>query len=152
LASPLPAPIPPANPATNTNPVLNYRILRGPRVASDEPLQLPEDIGIDLNTNVQYGNPLPTVLTSVTAIDANTNKVAGTIDILFSPKGALVGRGTATDAIYLWVRDTGLNLFEGDNTLVVIYTRTGAVAAYPVNNTQGQDPYAFAKAGRASGL
>jgi prepilin-type N-terminal cleavage/methylation domain-containing protein len=152
LASPVPVQIPQANPAANTNPVMNYRILRGPRVIGDEQLQLPDEIGIDLNTNVAYGNPLPTVLTSTTPINATTNKVAGTIDILFSPQGAVVGRGTATEAIYLWVRDTSLNLFEGDNTLVVTYTRSGAVSAYPVNNTSGQDPYAFAKTGRASGL
>jgi hypothetical protein len=143
LASPLPATL------SKTNPVMNYRIIRSPRVVGEEQLQMPTDIGIDLNTNVQYGNPLPVVLTSVTQINPTTNKVAGTIDILFSPSGAMIGRGVSTDAIYLWVRDTTLPLFQGDNTLVTVQVRTGATFAFPVNNTPGGDPYAVAKTGRA---
>jgi prepilin-type N-terminal cleavage/methylation domain-containing protein len=142
LASTLPAQIPQANP------VANYRILRTPRVSADDPIDLPDDIAIDLTTNTTYGNPLPTN----TITDPVSGTTTTTIDILFAPSGAVVGRGTSTEAIYLWVRDTSLNLFEGDNTLVVVYVRTGMAAAYQVNDTQGQDPYAFAKNGRASGL
>ncbi len=148
LASPLPVQI------AASNPVAAYRIIRTPRVAGDEQLQMPDDIGIDLNTNAVNGLSLPMTITFTGPVNAsnNTQPVAGTIDILFSPQGAVVGRGTASDALYLWVRDTTLNLGEGDNTLVVVYTRSGAVAAYPVNNNPGQDPYSFAKTGRASGL
>jgi prepilin-type N-terminal cleavage/methylation domain-containing protein len=131
LASPLPAPIPAANPA------MNYRIIRAPRVQGEDQLQMPADIIIDLGTNTTYGNPLPQ--------DPLTN----TIDILFSPSGAVIGRGTSTDSIYLWVRDSTLPLFLGDNTLVAVQVRTGAVFAFPVNNTAGGDPYAIAKTGRA---
>jgi prepilin-type N-terminal cleavage/methylation domain-containing protein len=131
LASPLPAAIPQANP------VMNYRIIRAPRVQGEDQLQMPADIIIDLGTNAAYNNPLPK--------DPLTN----TIDILFSPSGAVIGRGTSTDSIYLWVRDSTLPLFLGDNTLVAVQVRTGATFAYPVNNAAGGDPYAFAKTGRA---
>jgi prepilin-type N-terminal cleavage/methylation domain-containing protein len=120
--------------------VANYRILRGPRVSSDDPVSLPADIIIDLNTNTQYGNPLP------------LNTVTKTVDILFSPSGAVIGRGTAGDALYLWVRDSTVpDPKKGDPTLVTIQVRTGAVLAYPVDNVS-PDPYALAKTGRASGL
>jgi prepilin-type N-terminal cleavage/methylation domain-containing protein len=155
LASPLPAPILPGNPVTN------YRIIRSPRVVGDEPLQMPVDIAIDLNTNVLYGNPPPMVLTSITKINATTNQVTGTMDILFSPSGAVVGRGTAGDAIYLWVRDLTLPMQppEGDHTIVTIQVRTGAAFAYPVDTTPNPNypasgapllhPYAIAQTGRA---
>jgi prepilin-type N-terminal cleavage/methylation domain-containing protein len=131
LASPLPAAIP------QTNPTLNYRIIRAPRVQGEDQLQLPADIIIDLGTNTAYSNPLP------------VNPASNTIDILFSPSGAVIGRGTSTDSIYLWVRDSQLPLFQGDNTLVAVQVRTGAVFAFPVDNTAGGDPYSIAKTGRA---
>jgi hypothetical protein len=143
LASPLPASIPAANPT------MNYRIIRAPRIQGEDQLQMPADIVIDLGTNTTYGNPLP------------QDPLTSTIDILFSPSGAVIGRGTSTDSIYLWVRDSTLPLAQGDNTLVAVQVRTGATFAYPVDNTPNpnypadksgrplQNPYSIAQTGRA---
>jgi prepilin-type N-terminal cleavage/methylation domain-containing protein len=139
LDSPLPVAI------TLANPALNYRILRSPRVVGEDQLQLPSEIVIDLDTNTKYGNPLPWN----TITDPVTNTTTSTLDILFSPSGAVIGRGTSGDAIYLWVRDSTLPLFQGDNTLVAVQVRTGAAFAFPVDNTPAGDPYSIPKTGRA---
>jgi prepilin-type N-terminal cleavage/methylation domain-containing protein len=139
LASPVALPIPLTT---------HYRIVRAPRPAGDEQLQMPEGIAIDVSTNamdwdiapgVKYRNPLP------------VDPLTGAIDILFAPSGAVIGRGTNVDTIYLWVRDSNLPLFQRDNTIVAVFTRTGAVAAHPADNST-PDPYRFTKDGRASGL
>jgi prepilin-type N-terminal cleavage/methylation domain-containing protein len=139
LASPLPAAIPAGNPT------MNYRIIRSPRVQGEDQLQMPGDVIIDLGTNTTYNNPLPWN----TVTDPVTNTTTSTLDILFSPSGAVIGRGTSGDSIYLWVRDSLLPLFQGDNTLVAVQVRTGSVFAFPVDNTPGGDPYSIAKTGRA---
>ena len=115
-----------------------------PRVVGEEPVTLPDDIAIDLTTNITYGNTLP--------IDPQT----GMIDILFSPSGAVIGRGTTETPIFLWVRNVNLPppnngpLF-GDPTIIAIYPRTGSTAAHPIN-TRTANPYAYALDGRWSGL
>ncbi|MCI0456978.1 MAG: type II secretion system GspH family protein [Gemmataceae bacterium] len=118
----------------------NYRIVRRPRTAGDEPQLLPEGVIIDLATD-KLGT-LP------------RDPLTGTIDILFAPSGAVIGRGSGADSIYLWVRDETLPLYEGDNTIVVIHTRSGALAAHPVDQAgkSGGDPYSLTKDGRASGI
>src|SRR5262249_5782474 len=94
----------------------NYRIIRTPRLAGDESQKLPDSVIIDLSTDTL--NTLP------------RDPLTGTIDILFAPSGAVIGRGTASESIYMWVRDEGLPLYEGDNTIVVVYSRSGALAAH----------------------
>ena len=134
LASPLPAAIPYATASFQFG-TANYRVLRSPRVVGEDQLQLPADIIVDLGTNAATGQPIP------------VDPVTSTIDILFSPSGAVITRGTMQDAIYLWVRDSNLPVYQGDNTVVAIQVRSGAVFAYPVNNAPGGDPYLFAKTG-----
>ncbi len=124
----------------------NYRIIRRPRPAGDEPQLLPEGVIIDLATD------LDTTTNSFRTLPKDP--LTGTIDLLFAPSGAVIGRGSGADSIYLWVRDQALPLYEGDNTIVVIYTRSGALAAHPVDpaGKSGGDPYSFTKDGRASGI
>jgi prepilin-type N-terminal cleavage/methylation domain-containing protein len=131
-------------PADISVPTADYRIERAPRVLGDETMQMPDNIGIDLNTNVQYGNPLP---------PQNNPAAPGCIDIIFSPRGEMLGN-TGADRIILWVRDyqSYTDPTLGEPTLVVVFPRSGKAAAYPVNldpNYQpvnGQlNPYALIK-------
>jgi hypothetical protein len=137
-----------------------------PRVGA-APLALPENVAIDVSTNSAYGSPLP------------LNSATGNIEILFSPAGQVMGLGSGSDKIQLWLRDTSADstanvvmtpgpqldpnaTFQGDQVLVTVYVRTGAIAANTVNTTLDNgnpgplqkyvDPYAFTKDGRSSGL
>jgi prepilin-type N-terminal cleavage/methylation domain-containing protein len=147
--------------------ITQWRIIRAPRVLRGEPdLQLPQNVVIDLGTNFdptpyspysgqafQYNGSLP--------IDPGT----GSVDILFSPSGAISGRSPGTsgptqvrDRIVLWVRDAmqdpppdpvpgyaandpnhvlGTAEFGGQPTLITIYRNTGFIAAHPVDPTPG---------------
>ncbi len=110
----------------------HYRIIRQPRPAGDDPVSLPQDVVLDLSPGTNKINP-------------------PSLDIVFAPSGEVIGTNTGTDSIYLWVRDETLLLHQGDNTLVVVYSRSGAIAAHPVDRPPN-DPYSFAKEGRSSGL
>ncbi len=132
-------------------PYTQYRILRGPRpVFGEQPLVMPQDVGIDIETNTIYGNALP--------------GYANKLDILFSPDGPIVGRGTTTGRIILWVRDYTQRLQTDDQTLIVVHARTGFISAHkvditpdpnpPLNNPKHifLNPYSFTQDGRTSGL
>ena len=105
----------------------NYRILRAPRVSGEEKLSLPQNIAINVATNATYaaapfGNALAT----------NSD---GNIDILFAPSGNVIGDQAGTDKIILWVCDTSLanTPWDGEPTLITVYTRSGLVAPVPVD-------------------
>jgi type II secretory pathway pseudopilin PulG len=140
LASPVTA----INPATGQHYALpetsEYRIIRAPRVMGEDALQMPSEVVIDINTNM----PAPTGFNNPLRIVNNT------IDILFAPSGRVIGWAPGNETICLWVRDTTLPLREGDNTIVAVHVRSGAIAAHPVPRTGS--PYAFTSDGRASGL
>jgi hypothetical protein len=120
LASPVPQAI--------TTATTVFRIIRAPRVVGEEPLDMPNNIAIDLNTNGTYSNPLP--------------GGSGGIDILFSPSGAVLSN-TGSDRLILWVRDITLpNVTDGAPTLIVTYLRSGLIASYQVN-PNGANPYSF---------
>jgi hypothetical protein len=130
LFSPLPAQV--------TVPTMNYRIERAPRVMGDEPESMPANIAIDAATNAQFGIPLP------------VNRQDGTLDILFSPKGEVL-LPAASPPIILWIDDVTLaGPFQGAPTLMVVFPRSGKIAAFEVNpdpNFLGTNglayPYAF---------
>lgn len=120
----------------------SYRIMRQPRLlAGEEPLQLPQDVAIDVGRSLPA--PFP----------ARQPPGSPLVywEIVFSPSGRVVGTGAGNAPIALWVRDVTLDAnAPGDQTLVVIYPRTGLIAAHPV--AQGADPYQFIRDGRASGF
>jgi hypothetical protein len=118
-----------------------YRIIRAPRpLPGEEPLHLPQDIAIDLSTNLTYNAPIP--------FDPFTNSV----DIVFAPSGAVIGRGTAGDKMVMWVRDMSLDtIFDGKPTLISVNVRTGAIAAGPVDPASG-DPYSGTRDPRSGGI
>jgi hypothetical protein len=79
----------------------------------------------------------------------------GYFDIIFAPSGEVIG-GTG-NIIALWVRDpkkgNGPTDYAnaGEQVLIAIYARTGAVATHPVN-TDGTDPFKFVRDGVNSGF
>jgi prepilin-type N-terminal cleavage/methylation domain-containing protein len=125
----------------------NYRIIPQPRVLNGEQtLSLPANIFISFEQ--PGGSPL-------------SQNVPQNMQILFSPSGAVVGQGTLTGQIILWVRRidpnvgnqpaiTTADLLSGKGTLIAIQPRTGFIAAHPA--ASGNDPYLFIRDGRSSGL
>jgi prepilin-type N-terminal cleavage/methylation domain-containing protein len=105
-----------------TVPDRGYKIIRSPRpIHGEEPLILPQDIAIDTSANANFGDPLP------------ADPYTGNIDIVFSPGGPVIGRGTSTGKITLWVKDTTQPATADNQKLIVVYTRTGFIGAHPVN-------------------
>jgi prepilin-type N-terminal cleavage/methylation domain-containing protein len=138
VAPPLPYPIPKLGWAS-------YRVVRGSRTLGDEPLKLPENTVIDIDTNTQFTvkNPLP-----ISYDSANGKPLY--IDILFAPSGQVISRGLSVDKLHLWVRvpnpDDLADPFRGDPTLVSIYAHTGFVGAYSPDPTKpGGNPYGLVK-------
>jgi type II secretory pathway pseudopilin PulG len=129
---------------------IQTKVIRAPRPSQGEGLlELPQDVVIDVT------NSRPT--------DFATNS-----DILFLPGGKSSSNGLTTSTavgvrrpgltsnkIILWVRDaspaTAAQETTGQQTLITIYTRTGFIAAHPVDTTSGGDPYSYTKDGRSSG-
>lgn len=118
------------------NGLANYRIFRQARpIPGEKVLKLPDNTAIDLspsNNGLTKGSH---------GVDpANPT-------ILFGPSGRIVGPAASEDMIVLWVQD----LDDVENaTLLVIYTKTGGVATYPVY-TSGGDKYRNARNGHAAG-
>jgi hypothetical protein len=122
-----------------------YRIIRGPRpIAGEDGLTLPTSVGIQLAatpTAAQYDPPHAT--TSTASLPW--------CDILFSPAGAVVGQGAGNNKIILWVRDVSQQSnIDNNPVLISIYTRSGLIAAHPVDVTPGGDPYSFTVDGKSS--
>jgi prepilin-type N-terminal cleavage/methylation domain-containing protein len=117
---------------TSTILATDYHVFRSPRVlAGETTLSMPQDTIIDTSTNTKYGQTLP-----------SSNAVTGAVDILFSPNGGLLPTsGVLSDKLVLWVRDvTDDNVqaghsLSGDQTLIVVNSRTGLVSAQPVDST-----------------
>jgi prepilin-type N-terminal cleavage/methylation domain-containing protein len=138
---------------TNNQPLppnfINYQIIRRKRtLVSETALQLPKSMRIhlgswhsDLST---LGGPQPTD-SSVTE-----NFPTGDVDILFAPGGPVLD--SVGGKIILWVESVD---DTSEPTLIVIYARTGAIAAHPPGGDFNSTPavkYRFAKDGRGSGL
>jgi prepilin-type N-terminal cleavage/methylation domain-containing protein len=125
-----------------------YLVVREPQlIAGEREIKLPEKVGIALalcSTDGQTPTGLP-----ATGVDAAGQTY---YDIVFSPGGGLTSPRWGTDKIILWVRDFGVaDLTKGYPTLIVIYVRTGMVAAHPVD-TGSANNYSFANDPRSSGL
>ena len=126
----------------------NYRIIPAPRTISGE-----QTLTMPTNVAISFENPDPSnpVITPLSRVPPNSQ-------ILFAPSGAVVGQGTGTGQIILWVRDitdpfappAQLDLVLGKGTLITIQPRTGSIAAHPVSS--GSNPYAFTLDGRSSGM
>lgn len=137
-----------STPSQVDTPTSQYRILRQARiVAGEDTLQLPQDVAIDLGLS-QAGS------------QAINTAGATSIDVMFGKKGGVIGWAAGYDKVVFWVRDTTLgagppaSAFEGDQTLIAIYSRTNGIASHPANldpNVAGGDYYIFTRDGRSSG-
>jgi prepilin-type N-terminal cleavage/methylation domain-containing protein len=121
----------------------DFKIFRAPRPRpGEDPLVLPTDIVIDMNVNMSQPPPIP-----------GTN-----YDIMFAPSGPVIGTlGATTGKIILWVRDSTQDPANpGHQALITVYTRTGLIAAHPVNQAPGPggfvDPYFYTRDPRNSGM
>jgi prepilin-type N-terminal cleavage/methylation domain-containing protein len=113
-------------------PVANaaYRIIRQPRpIAGEKPLQFPEGAVLDLRST-------------------RLSSTGMTFDILFSPRGNVVGTSAGQDMIFLWIHDARAGL-QDNQVLVTVYPKTGAVLVFPVD-LNGPDMYSLARTGRAA--
>jgi prepilin-type N-terminal cleavage/methylation domain-containing protein len=121
-----------SNPTASTS---EYRIIRQPvLLPGEETLQLPDGVVIDQNQSLN----IPT--------RGNFSEV------LFSPQGGLVGRGTGSDGLcVLWIANTkNASAFP---LLVAIQTHTGFVGVFQENTDPAKgNKYANCRDGRASGL
>ena len=155
---------------TETAPLLlfeGFRIIRAPRPLAGEPIvQLHKDIYIDLT----WSYPCPILLNHpVSGLPVpngappygNTYtgfqpwSPSGPLDILFNSSGQMAN--APTGQLILAVRHVDKQPanpgdFPPDMLFVVIYTRTGRVAAISPYDVGGADPYTLARDGRASGL
>ncbi len=140
-----PAPSP-APPVVDPVPRLSYRILRGPRpMIGQQPINLPSDVVIDIPGYANMPHP------PQSSVAVPTDSQTGQLDILFAPSGKVLRDAGTTGKVVFWVWDSTGNPMAQEQTLVVIYTRTGMVASQPVN-VGGVDPYFYIKDGRASGM
>lgn len=116
-----------------------FRVLRSPRPLMGEPaLQMHKDVYIDLVNSYPMGVSLPT-----------TDPVSGDqyYDILFNSTG-FVGNAT-TGQIFLLIQHVDRT---NDHLLLAIYTRTGRIAPYNVNDSGVGTIYDFARTGESPGL
>jgi prepilin-type N-terminal cleavage/methylation domain-containing protein len=139
---------------TQPPPMKTWSVQRGPRpIQGEQPLLLPKDVAIDISTNSAYLNPLPQFP------PPPGPPPPGPIDIMFGTAGPVVSRGASIGKIILWVRDMTQPLTSDDQSLIVVYVRTGFIAAHRVDMTPSAtgtpafvNPYSFAQDGRSSGL
>ncbi len=129
---------------------MNYRIIRQPHpILGESTMQLPGNIAVDL-TSKDPGPP-PQNYTNVMPTSNVGNAGLQTLDILFSPSGAVVGANASLGKIYLLVHDLTQQPFDpGRAGIVTIQSRTGFIGAYDVG--PAGIPYYYAIAGRSSGL
>jgi prepilin-type N-terminal cleavage/methylation domain-containing protein len=143
---------------TLTNPTSNYRIIRQPRrLLGEDLMTLPQNMVVDLSRS-NAADPTSTVYSK----NVPSRTVGGgqaAYEILFSPNGSVIGQGSPSGKILLWVRDSTKQVFvdpvnqiydSGAGTLISVQIRTGFIAAHPIA-TSG-DPYVFTEDGRSSGL
>jgi type II secretory pathway pseudopilin PulG len=128
-----------------------FRFVRQPRPLQGEPnLQLPRDMIVDLSLPPSEGG---SILPGRQIAPPPPDRY----DIIFTPRGSLQGTNALTGKIVLRIRNATRDTRDGDQTLIVIYTRSGVIAAHPLNlNTDALgnlvDPYLFIRDGQTSGL
>jgi prepilin-type N-terminal cleavage/methylation domain-containing protein len=154
------------NPITSTE----YRFYRKAQPIAGEPvLQMPRDVAIDISRD-QLNATNPSWYRTFPAFNTGGG---GSFDILFDQTGQVIGgTGRLRNRICLWVRDVSLGdpgpdkLPPGDNVLITVYTRSGQIAAHPVDDginpltnlpclTPGQttwNPFYFTQDGKSSGM
>jgi hypothetical protein len=154
---PDPLPPPPTTPSTE------YRFYRSAQPLAGEPaLEMPRDVAIDISRDPNSAFS-PTWHRTFPAFNPGGGQP---FDVLFDQSGKVIGpTGRMSARICLWVRDVSLldpcpgnQLPPGENSLITIYTRTGLIAAHPIDPsglTPGSatwNPFRFTQDARSSGL
>lgn len=145
-----PSNLPPTN--TSSFSTLNFAFQPPSSPLFGEPLlQLGNDVVIDSRpADGATGNPSTSLGIGIPTNIANQPF----FDIVFAPSGQVLGNPSGI--LGLWVRDPNRvpDPFNFDNAgqqvLVVVYTRTGAISTQPVSFTG--DPFQFAKDGINAGF
>ena len=118
----------------------NYRIIRQPQQLLGMPtLQLPSDVAVDITSGYSV------------AVPSNPTN-ANNYDIIFSPSGAVIGRGTTGNQIILWVRDITQSQMQGSPMVVGINVRSGLITIGPVVTTPGGNPCSQVQDPRTPGM
>lgn len=126
---------------------------RQPQPAIGEPtLQLTGDMVVDATAGTSRAGP-----------GINLPGPTGEFDVLFAPSGELLN--AQSGAVILWVRDVRLPFnpataannraaYEeaGEMALIVVYSKTGAIATQPVMMPPNADPYSATKDAVNTGL
>jgi prepilin-type N-terminal cleavage/methylation domain-containing protein len=147
----------------------NYKIIRQARPIGDDLMEMPQNIAIDLQWRfinsptplASFPGPWPPPSGSIPGPWDLPISPPQPLDIIFAPDGRVIpgpapansgGANLASfDKIVLWVRDITLPDGQGDPTLVVIYPRTGLIAAQPVDvDYLATSPYTFTTSGQRS--
>jgi prepilin-type N-terminal cleavage/methylation domain-containing protein len=130
---------PPGLPNPIVEPIKDYRIIRKPRIAGEEPLTLPQNVVVDITTDNEYAKKVLSTSFLPPLIQISATEYY--FDILFSPAGNVLDYDR--EKIVLWVRvedDDPASEFLKNPTLLVIYASTGAVAAF--DPATAANPYA----------
>lgn len=137
-----------------------YRFVRSPRALVGEAnLPLPRDMIIDLElppTPASGGTVLPALVGVAPPYPFPPVAFPDYLDILFSPRGQLEGNNALGGKVILRIRNDSRGQYDGEQLYVVVYTRTGVIAAHPVDLTGAPaalvSPYRFVRDGSSSGL
>lgn len=122
------------NPA---NPILNYKIIRRPRIVpGEEAIPMPDGYEILLGANF-YG--------------PKVNPSDSSIDVCFEKTGALYQIDFASN-VYIWVHKTGSTKYAEDDAIIGVQRNNGRVAVFPVgpvdfsnnNNITLHNPFMYA--------
>jgi prepilin-type N-terminal cleavage/methylation domain-containing protein len=137
------------------SPTTNYRIIRQPRkLTGEDPITLPRNLVLDTNL-ISSNNAIPVRLPPPSGLGIPTT---GFYEILFSPSGSVIGKGTGGDKIILWLHDLtqptleAPDPFAGSPVLISVQVRTGFIAANPVGPKPPGDPFVYTKDPRSSGM
>jgi len=133
-----------------------YRIILPPLISSttaatastQEVLRLQRGSAINLTANANLNSPPNNISTNFTTPYA-LGVVTPPMDIMFAPNGAVTTTNINGDKIALWITGTRRNNIpnppidpmQGQPTIVVIATRTGAIGGFPADKTPSGNPY-----------
>jgi prepilin-type N-terminal cleavage/methylation domain-containing protein len=154
---------------TNINPVTatssttgpqTFRFVRSSRPLIGEPvLQLPRDIIVDLapapgtaGWAPDQGTPGPTLLPAIANLPGPPiNQAGDAYDIVFSPRGVILGNNGTGGKVILRVRNSARPPTDGDQLYVTVYTAGGTISTHPVNLANPLNYYSFTQDGYSSG-
>jgi hypothetical protein len=124
---------------------IDYWIELAPQPLTSEPLlTLPKDIVVDFY-------PLGLA-------PGGSQNPSSVTDVLFTPNGTVRQNGSALGKFVYWVHDASLDtVFQGQPTLISVYTNTGGIAAHPVSADEAGTVlngsyYYFTQDARSSGM